>query len=73
MLSVYGDCDKVLNIENYAENKANLPEYTEIIIAGGCHAGFAMYGPQDGDGEPAISAEEQILQAVGHISEFIMR
>ena len=73
VLSVYGDCDKVLNIENYAENNANLPEYTEIIIAGGCHAGFAMYGPQDGDGEPAISAEEQILQAVGHISEFIMR
>ena len=61
VLSVYGSEDKVMNREKYAKNKLNLPNnFTEVIIDGGCHAYFGMYGPQDGDGTPAITNEEQI-------------
>lgn len=61
VLSVYGSEDRVLNAEKYAENKKNLPEdFTEVIINGGCHAGFGMYGTQDGDGVPELSSEAQI-------------
>lgn len=68
VLSVYGSEDKVMNREKYEENKVNLPDdFTEVIIDGGCHAGFGMYGAQDGDGIPAISNEEQIYITVEHI------
>ena len=72
VLSVYGSEDLVLNREKYAENRANLPEdYTELVIEGGCHANFGMYGAQKGDGMPAISREEQISGTVVAISEFV--
>lgn len=62
VLSIYGSEDKVLNAEKYLENKPNLPfDFTEVIIDGGCHAYFGMYGEQEGDGVPAISNEEQII------------
>lgn len=49
-------------------NKANLPEgFTEVVLDGGCHAYFGMYGPQDGDGTPTISNEDQITMTVEHI------
>lgn len=61
VLSVYGSEDKVLNIDKYKDNKSNLPkDFTEIVIDGGCHAYFGMYGMQDGDGTPKISNAEQI-------------
>jgi len=61
VVSIYGSEDKVLNKENYATNKANLPaNFAEHIIDGGCHAYFGMYGPQEGDGEPTLTVEEQI-------------
>ena len=61
VLSVYGSEDEVLSQDKYMENKSNLPEdFTEVVIEGGCHAYFGMYGAQDGDGEPVISNEEQI-------------
>ena len=60
-LSIYGSEDLVMNREKYSANKTNLPEdFTEIVIEGGCHAYFGMYGAQDGDGTPAITPEEQI-------------
>ena len=72
VLSIYGSEDKVLNAEKYAENKVNLPaDFTEVVIEGGCHAGFGMYGPQEGDGTPAISAEEQINITAERIVDFI--
>jgi len=62
VLSVYGSEDKVMNRAKYDENKANLPEdFIEVVIDGGCHAFFGMYGAQKGDGVPAISNEQQIL------------
>lgn len=61
VLSVYGSEDKVMNREKYDENKANLPsDFTEVVLEGGCHAYFGMYGAQDSDGTPTISNEEQI-------------
>ena len=61
VISLYGSEDKVMNKEKYDEYISNLPaDFTEIVSEGGCHAGFGMYGPQDGDGTPAITAAEQI-------------
>ena len=68
VLSVYGSEDKVMNRDKYDENKSNLPsDLIEVVIEGGCHAYFGFYGPQDGDGEPAISNEEQIAITAAHI------
>ena len=49
-----------------------LPEdFRELVIDGGCHAGFGLYGPQEGDGVPAITAEEQIAITAGAIAEMV--
>jgi dienelactone hydrolase len=70
VLSIYGSEDLVMNRENYEENKKNLPDdFKEVIIDGGCHAYFGMYGAQEGDGVPAISNEEQIARTVEAINE----
>ena len=61
VLSIFGSEDKVMNCEKYDKYKSNLPnDFTELIIDGGCHAFFGMYGAQDGDGIPTITNEEQI-------------
>ena len=61
VLSIYGEKDKVLNMEKYEEYRINLPEdMNELIIEGGCHAYFGKYGMQDGDGEPEITQDQQI-------------
>ena len=68
VLSVYGSEDHVLNREKYEENKSNLPAgFTEVVINGGCHAYFGMYGSQDGDGTPAITNVEQIQTTADEI------
>jgi hypothetical protein len=70
--SIYGSEDKVMNYEKYTNNKTNLPkDFTEVVINGGCHAGFGMYGAQDGDGIPIISNEEQIRLTAEKISELV--
>ncbi len=72
VLSIYGSEDKVLNFKKYDENKSNLPDsLVEIVIDGGCHAYFGMYGAQDGDGIPTISNEEQINLTVNSIFEMV--
>ncbi len=72
VLSVYGSEDKVLNKGNYEADKANLPaDFAEIIIEGGCHAYFGMYGAQEGDGTPSISNEEQIEATVEAVTAFL--
>ena len=68
VLSIYGSEDKVLNREKYDESKSNLPDgFCEVVIEGGCHAYFGMYGAQDGDGTPTISNHEQIRLTVESI------
>ena len=72
ILSIYGSEDKVINQEKYDKNKSNLPSnFTEIIIEGGCHAYFGMYGAQDGDGTPSISNAEQVNITANAIIELI--
>ena len=72
VLSVYGSEDGVMNRESYEKNRANLPaDTTEVVLDGGCHAQFGSYGPQDGDGVPTISGEEQVRQTVEAIAAFV--
>ena len=71
-LSIYGSEDKVMDAESYKSNKSNLPsDLVEIIIDGGNHAYFGMYGEQDGDGTAYITNEEQIRITASLISDFI--
>lgn len=66
--SIYGDCDQILNREEYEDKRENLPEGSvEVVIPGGNHAQFGSYGKQRGDGEASISAQQQwdaVVQAV---------
>ena len=71
VLSIYGSNDGVMNPEKYRQYRPNLPELTEQIIDGGNHAGFAFYGPQEGDGESSISREEQITRTAELMAEFV--
>ena len=72
VLSLYGREDKIMNRKKYDEYKGNLPEkLTEIVIEGGCHAYFGMYGEQDGDGMPTLHAEEQIVLTADYITQWI--
>ena len=72
VLSVYGSEDLVLDRENYGDYLGNLPgEFRELVIDGGCHAGFGMYGTQDGDGIPVITSEEQIAITAETIAEMV--
>ena len=61
VLSVYGSEDEIMNREKYETYRPNLPkDFSELVIDGGCHAYFGMYGTQKGDGTPSISNETQI-------------
>ncbi|MBR4286488.1 MAG: alpha/beta hydrolase [Clostridia bacterium] len=74
VLSVFGSEDKVMNKEKYNESKINLPaNFEEVIIEGGCHAYFGMYGAQDGDGTPTISNVEQINTTADLICDFLTK
>ena len=70
VVSLYGSEDGVINRRKYEDNLSNMPsEFSEIVIEGGCHAYFGMYGEQDGDGTAIISREEQQAQTVEAILE----
>lgn len=74
VLSVYGSEDGVLSRDAYERNWANLPtNTTEVVLDGGCHAQFGIYGPQDGDGIPTTSGKEQIRQTAEAIAAFAAR
>ena len=69
VLSLYGSEDGVLNRETYRDSLKNLPaSFKELVIPGGCHAWFGSYGKQPGDGEPAITPEQQWQQTVEFIA-----
>lgn len=71
ILSVYGSEDKVLNHKKYEEYRTNLSDaLEEVVLDGGCHAYFGMYGEQDGDGTPTLKNEEQITLTANKIIEF---
>ena len=59
-LIIYGSEDGVLNMARLEEAKRYLPSSGEIYaIEGGNHAQFGNYGRQAGDGNAAISSQEQ--------------
>jgi len=72
VLSIYGSEDNVMNREKYETYRPNLPaDFTEILLEGGCHAYFGVYGPQDGDGVPTITNEMQISLTAEAIRELV--
>lgn len=65
VLSVLGTEDKVVDRDSYNQGRAYLPGNTVYVsVEGGNHAQFGSYGPQKGDGIPAISEEEQQARTV---------
>ena len=72
VLSILGSEDGVMNREKYEKYKANLPEsFSETVIEGGNHAGFGIYGEQEGDGKATITGAEQISLTADTILNFI--
>lgn len=72
VLSIYGENDGVLNRKKYEKYKSNLPaNFLEIVIDGGNHAYYGMYGEQAGDGSASISQSEQISLTAGYVAEMI--
>jgi pimeloyl-ACP methyl ester carboxylesterase len=69
IVSMYGDQDGILNMDNLKKNAANIStdNVLHYIIAGGNHAFFGMYGHQDGDGESSIGNVNQIFKAADRI------
>ena len=64
-LIIYGSEDGVLNRSKLEEGIRYLPERGEaVVIEGGNHAQFGNYGSQAGDGNAAISAQEQQQKTV---------
>ena len=43
-----------------------------VVIEGGNHAGFGAYGPQAGDGEATIPAEDQRQQITAALAPFLL-
>ena len=72
--STYGSEDGVINREKYESDRSNLPaNTTEVVIDGGCHAGFGNYGPQAGDGTPTISGEDQQQQTADALAAWMIQ
>ena len=73
VLSITASNDTVLSRESYEKYKTNLPEgFTELVLAGGNHAGFASYGTQKGDGTATLTAAEQQAAVAEAIAEFCL-
>lgn len=72
-LSLIGSNDGVLKVNQYQENRKNLPDNTtEVMISGGNHAQFASYGFQKGDNEADITYEEQVKLSADYIEKLIV-
>ena len=72
VLSLYGSEDGVMQRDKYESYMKNLPaDFTEIVIEGGNHANFGVYGPQEGDGMPSRTNEGQVMMSGACIAEFI--
>ena len=57
-------------VDNFYQTSLYFPMPT-VVISGGNHAYFGMYGEQEGDGEATIENTEQIIITADAISEFI--
>ena len=64
-VSIYGTRDGLASEEQLDQVRELLPADAQyVVIEGGNHAQFGAYGPQAGDGEATIPADEQWSQAV---------
>lgn len=70
ILSILGSNDGLLNQEAYEEAIKDI-DIEEVIIEGGNHAQFGLYGPQDNDLEATISPSIQRTQIINAIDEWI--
>ena len=71
---LYGSNDLVVNRESLAKDAGNLPADSQtVVIEGGNHAGFGDYGAQEGDGDAAISADEQRAITASTIADAMKR
>lgn len=71
VLSICGSEDGVLNMDKYDKYRSNLAELTEVVLEGGNHAGFGLYGPQEGDGTASMTNQQQIARTAELIAEFV--
>ena len=72
VMSIYGSRDGVMNREKYNGYLGNLPSsLEEYVIDGGNHAGFGMYGEQEGDGKATLDRYDQINMSAQMIADFI--
>ncbi|GAA2903544.1 alpha/beta hydrolase [Microbacterium esteraromaticum] len=72
VLSLSGSEDGLSTPQKIADTRHLLPESAELIeIDGASHASFGAYGPQAGDGTPAISDDDmraEITESVGALA-----
>lgn len=72
VLSIRGSNDEVLKMKSYNEYmEKDTPHAVEVVIDGGIHSYFGAYGPQQDDGKPEITAEEQLDITIENINGFI--
>ena len=73
VITICGSEDGVLNWAKLEAGRQYLPESArECVIAGGNHAQFGNYGPQAGDGQAVLSAQEQQRRTVEEILQFLL-
>lgn len=74
VLSIYAERDGLATPEKIQASIPLLPKDTMWVeIKGGNHAQFGSYGPQDGDFDASISAEEQHQLVVDATLNFLSR
>ena len=72
VLSIFGDRDEIVTLDNIEESKNYLPERTVFKeITGGNHSQFGYYGFQNSDGQASISRERQHELIVKKIVDFL--
>jgi len=72
VLSMYGSQDGALDMVKYEQHHVNPPENAaEVVIDGGCHAGFGCYGAQEENGVPSISGNQQIIITAEEITRMM--
>jgi hypothetical protein len=74
VMVVYGENDLLSTEAEIMEAKGNLPDTAQYFkIDGGNHAQMGFYGPQNNDGEPTITREEQQRVLVEKTMEIIQQ
>ncbi|MGQ7945974.1 alpha/beta hydrolase [Flavobacterium sp. WC2509] len=72
VLKIYGSNDGVADEKSILDNKSKLPKTTKFVkIEGGNHSQFGYYGFQLGDNQATISREQQQVETLKIILNFI--